>query len=153
MNSTIRCGVWSMGLTLLDSHDFAVGSLCRACVVLFFSRFLAKIYNYTVRYYKTYVFLNVPCTSAAAVACIYLAILALLLALLLVVIVCLVTQRVLWFVASDFSVLFSSFELDVFIMYTSWLYCRVYKLDLCTIRMHRPFAGMLGANAGVSPPR
>ena len=74
-----------MGLTLLVSHDSAVGSLGLACVVplkgVFFFRILAKIYNYTVRYYTThdYVFLNVSCTSAAAAACIYLTIVAVLL--------------------------------------------------------------------------
>ena len=85
-----------MGLTLLVSHDSAVGSLGLACVVplkgVFFFRILSKIYNYTVRYYTThdYVFVDVSCTSAAA--WIFLTIVAVLLALLLVVIVCLVTQ-------------------------------------------------------------
>ena len=49
MKSTIRCGVRSMGLTLLVSHDSAVGTLGLACVVplkgVFFFRFMAKIYN------------------------------------------------------------------------------------------------------------
>ena len=77
MNSTIRWGVWWMGLTLLVSHDSAVGSLGLACVGplkgVFFFRILSKIYNYTVRYYTThdYVLVYVSCTPAA---CIYLTI-------------------------------------------------------------------------------
>ena len=131
------------GPHLLVSHDSAVGSLGLACVVplkgVFFFRILAKIYNYTVRYYTThdYVFLNVSCTSAAAAAaCIYLTIVAVLLALLLVVIVCLVTQCVLRFVASNFSVVFCSFDHDLFLLYTPFRYYRVYRLDLPMIRTH-----------------
>ena len=130
-----------MGLSLLVSHDSAVGTLGLARVVplkgVFFFLFLAKIYNHTVRYYTTheYVFLNVSCTSAAA-ACIHRIIVAELLALLLVVIECLVTQCVLRFVSSDFSVPFSSFEDILSLLYSPWLYCRVYRLDLYIISMH-----------------
>ena len=126
-----------MGLSLLVSHDSAVGTLGLARVVplkgVFFFLFLAKIYNHTVRYYTTheYVFLNVSCTSAAA-ACIHRIIVAELLALLLVVIECLVTQCVLRFVASDFSVSFPSFKHDLFLLYTTCLYCYAYRLDLHT---------------------
>ena len=73
--------------------------------------------------------------SCCCCCCVYLSDYSwVLLALLLVVIVCLVTWCVLRFVGSDFSVLFSSFEHDLFLLYAPCLYCRVYRLDLPIVR-------------------